>query len=219
MTAVTALLTNKAYGYPTRGARRRRKPTILACLHQTANAKATAMAERTYANRAGSAGARVRTWLACSEKREKPGRASDCRARVLAGSPASEVLFPQRAKWPSNRHQWVWRADRPPTKEDDGGATVDAVEDPLAIVGQNGEVANGVFLKRDLSPVAHSGRFNSLSRHHHPASSFCPQQLKEAPCERLVKVRSPASEARIGAGGEDLDRRLILGWSGLIGAN
>jgi hypothetical protein len=36
---ITALLTNKAYGYPTRGARRRRKPTILACLHQTANAR------------------------------------------------------------------------------------------------------------------------------------------------------------------------------------
>ena len=53
---MTALLTNKAYGYPTRGARRRRKPTILACLHQTANAKATAMQERNYANRAGSSG-------------------------------------------------------------------------------------------------------------------------------------------------------------------
>jgi N-acetylmuramoyl-L-alanine amidase CwlA len=51
---VTALLTNKAYGYPARGARRRRKPTILACLHQTANAKATAMQERNYANRTGS---------------------------------------------------------------------------------------------------------------------------------------------------------------------
>jgi hypothetical protein len=38
MTTITALLTNKAYGYPTRGAaRRRRKPTILACLHQTSN--------------------------------------------------------------------------------------------------------------------------------------------------------------------------------------
>lgn len=56
MTTITALLTNKAYGYPTRGARRRRKPTILACLHQTANAKATASQERTYANRAGSVG-------------------------------------------------------------------------------------------------------------------------------------------------------------------
>ena len=56
MKTVTALLTNKAYGYPTRGARRRRKPTILACLHQTANAKATAMQERNYANRAGSWG-------------------------------------------------------------------------------------------------------------------------------------------------------------------
>jgi len=56
MKLVTALLTNRAYGYPTRGARRRRKPTILACLHQTANAKATAVAERAYANRAGSYG-------------------------------------------------------------------------------------------------------------------------------------------------------------------
>ena len=56
MTTTTALLTNKAYGYPTRGARRRRKPTILACLHQTANARATAIQERTYANRARSMG-------------------------------------------------------------------------------------------------------------------------------------------------------------------
>jgi len=56
VTTTTAFLTNKAYGYPTRGARRRRKPTILACLHQTANAKATAIQERTYANRAGSWG-------------------------------------------------------------------------------------------------------------------------------------------------------------------
>ena len=53
MTTVTTLLTNKAYGYPTRGARRRRKPTILACLHQTANAKAAAIDERNYANRLG----------------------------------------------------------------------------------------------------------------------------------------------------------------------
>ena len=43
MTTVTALLTNKAYGYPTQGARRRRGPTILASLHQTANATATAI--------------------------------------------------------------------------------------------------------------------------------------------------------------------------------
>jgi len=56
MTTTTALLTNRAYGYPTRGARRRRKPTILACLHQTANAHATAVQERNYANRTGSAG-------------------------------------------------------------------------------------------------------------------------------------------------------------------
>ena len=56
MTTLTAILTNKAYGHPTRGALRRRKPTILACLHQTSNATATARQERTYANRAGSAG-------------------------------------------------------------------------------------------------------------------------------------------------------------------
>jgi LysM repeat protein len=56
MKVVTALLTNKAYGYPTRGARRRRKSTILACLHQTANAKATAIQERNYANRPDSHG-------------------------------------------------------------------------------------------------------------------------------------------------------------------
>ena len=54
MTTVTALLTNGAYGYP-KGAARRRKATILACLHQTANT-ATAMAERNYANRAHSKG-------------------------------------------------------------------------------------------------------------------------------------------------------------------
>jgi len=53
---ITALLTNRAYGYPTRGAKRRRRPTILACLHQTANAHATARQERDYANRAGSGG-------------------------------------------------------------------------------------------------------------------------------------------------------------------
>ena len=56
MSTVTALLTNKAYGYPRRGARRRRTPTMLACLHQTANAKATAIQERNYANRTGSSG-------------------------------------------------------------------------------------------------------------------------------------------------------------------
>ena len=57
VTTTTALLTNKAYGYPTRGA-----PVVAgsrrssACLHQTANAKATAMQERNHANRTGSWG-------------------------------------------------------------------------------------------------------------------------------------------------------------------
>ncbi len=53
---ITALLTNRAYGYPTRGAPRRRKPTVLAVLHQTANATAGPMDERNYANRKGSMG-------------------------------------------------------------------------------------------------------------------------------------------------------------------
>jgi N-acetylmuramoyl-L-alanine amidase CwlA len=53
---ITALLTNRAYGYPTRGAPRRRRSTVLAVLHQTANAKAGPMDERAYANRAGSMG-------------------------------------------------------------------------------------------------------------------------------------------------------------------
>lgn len=54
MNIVTALLTNGAFGYP-KGAVRRRKPTILACLHQTANT-AAAMQERNYANRSHSTG-------------------------------------------------------------------------------------------------------------------------------------------------------------------
>jgi hypothetical protein len=53
---IAAPLTNRAYGYPTRGAARRRKPTALAVLHQTGNAKAGPMDERDYANRAGSMG-------------------------------------------------------------------------------------------------------------------------------------------------------------------
>ena len=63
MTTTKALLTNRAYGYPTRGARRRRTPTILACLRQTANAKATTMQERNCANRAGSFGSSATAYL------------------------------------------------------------------------------------------------------------------------------------------------------------
>lgn len=43
-------VTIKASGYPTQGARRQ-KPTILACLHQTATAKATAIGACTDGNR------------------------------------------------------------------------------------------------------------------------------------------------------------------------
>ena len=54
MNIVSAPLTNGAYGFP-QGKVRRRKPTILACLHQTAGT-ASALAERRYANRADSRG-------------------------------------------------------------------------------------------------------------------------------------------------------------------
>lgn len=58
MTVVEAPLTNSAYGYPT-GKPRRVAPTRLACLHVTANQATplpTAIQERNYANRSGSAG-------------------------------------------------------------------------------------------------------------------------------------------------------------------
>jgi hypothetical protein len=51
-------LTNKAYGYPSRGNARRVSPIALACIHITANEPpvATATDERTYANRPSSPG-------------------------------------------------------------------------------------------------------------------------------------------------------------------
>jgi len=56
----TALLTNTAYGYPSRGAARRVRPKVLICIHITGNSHnlgATAATnERNYANRAGSTG-------------------------------------------------------------------------------------------------------------------------------------------------------------------
>ena len=62
MTTVTAHLTNKAYGFPTRGAPRRIKAPILACVHITGNGPTAAdpdrhqaaRDERNDANRAGS---------------------------------------------------------------------------------------------------------------------------------------------------------------------
>jgi hypothetical protein len=55
VTSVIALLTNRAYGYPTRGAGRRRRPTVLAVLHQTANAGAGPMDEQDRHRRRGDA--------------------------------------------------------------------------------------------------------------------------------------------------------------------
>lgn len=72
MSTVTALLTNKAYGFPTRGAPRRIKPPILACIHITGNRRTAANPdrhqaardERNYANRAGSDGPSAHYYVA-----------------------------------------------------------------------------------------------------------------------------------------------------------
>lgn len=59
-TITTSLLTNKAYGFPTRGAVRRIKPVVLAVIHCTGNKNnlgaTAATGERNYANRAASPG-------------------------------------------------------------------------------------------------------------------------------------------------------------------
>lgn len=62
----TALLTNSAYGYPSRGDARRMAPRRLVCIHVTANPNtppATAMQERNYANRTGSGGPSAHSYL------------------------------------------------------------------------------------------------------------------------------------------------------------
>ncbi|MBI2776806.1 MAG: N-acetylmuramoyl-L-alanine amidase [Chloroflexi bacterium] len=72
MTTVTATLTNKAYGYPTRGASRRIKAPILACIHITGNRHTAANPdrhqaardERNYANRPGSNGPSAHYYVA-----------------------------------------------------------------------------------------------------------------------------------------------------------
>ena len=72
MTTVTARLTSKAYGFPTRGAPRRIKAHILACIHITGNSRTAsnpdrhqaARDERNYANRAGSNGPSAHYYVA-----------------------------------------------------------------------------------------------------------------------------------------------------------
>lgn len=62
----TALLTNKAYGYPDRGDQRRMAPRRLVCIHATYNPNtplATAQQERDYANRTGSNGPSAHSYL------------------------------------------------------------------------------------------------------------------------------------------------------------
>jgi LysM repeat protein len=72
VTTFTAPLTNKAYGYPTRGAPRRIKAPILASIHITGNRRTAANPdrhqaardERNYANRAGSNGPSAHYYVA-----------------------------------------------------------------------------------------------------------------------------------------------------------
>jgi hypothetical protein len=72
VTIVSQLLTNSAYGFPTRGAERRVKPVALACIHITGNERtaayddlhAAAKAERDYANRANSGGPSAHLYVA-----------------------------------------------------------------------------------------------------------------------------------------------------------
>ncbi|MEO8463250.1 MAG: LysM domain-containing protein [Chloroflexota bacterium] len=72
MTIVAAHLTNKAYGFPTRGAQRRVKAPILACIHITGNRRTAAytdrhqaaLDERSYANRVGSPGPSAHYYVA-----------------------------------------------------------------------------------------------------------------------------------------------------------
>lgn len=66
MTDTVAYLTNSAYGYPNRGDRRRVPARRLTCLHITGNPSsppATALEERTYANRTGSEGPSAHSYL------------------------------------------------------------------------------------------------------------------------------------------------------------
>ena len=80
-------LTNGAYGFPTRGAKRRIKPTVLAVVHITGNAKnlglLAAVGERNYANRTGSLGPSAHTYL---------GRSADA-TTIDAISPASYAAW------------------------------------------------------------------------------------------------------------------------------
>jgi LysM repeat protein len=72
VSTVTALLTNKAYGYAARGARRRVTAPILACIHITGNRRTAANPdrhqaardERNYANRPGSNGPSAHYYVA-----------------------------------------------------------------------------------------------------------------------------------------------------------
>ena len=120
MTTVMAHLTNKAYGFPTRGAPRRIKAPVLACIHITGNRRTAANPdrhqaardERTYANRAGSKDRRPTTTSPATAGRSRPstrrgtppGRTATSRARTPR-TPASPRCSPcaPRATTPTRR--------------------------------------------------------------------------------------------------------------------
>jgi len=95
---------SEAHGYPTRGARRRREPTILACLQQTANAKATAMQERNYANGP--------TRTAPPLRRHRP-EACDQPAPGGSAAPPAGRCHPRRAAGPGHRRRGGGHRRRP----------------------------------------------------------------------------------------------------------
>jgi N-acetyl-anhydromuramyl-L-alanine amidase AmpD len=189
---VTALLTNKAYGYPTRGARRRRKPTILACLHQTANAKANARQERNYANRTDSNGPSATVYI------DRDGtiiRAIDP-AKYAAWS-QGDVASPSR-KIPTivaavasgvNLNEWVYES----VECSGAGAEpfTDAQFEAVAQLVAAAHRATGLPINR--STVVVHADINSVSRRSDPRAAVHPRGTGQAGDHAGERDREAAS--------------------------
>ncbi len=208
MTTITALLTNKAYGYPTRGARRRRKPTILACLHQTANARANARQERNYADRADSRGPSATAYI------DRDGtiiRAIDP-AKYAAWS-QGDVASPNR-KIPTiaaavasgvNLNEWVYES----IECSGAGAEpfTDAQFEAVAQVVAAAHKATGLPITR--STVVVHADINSVSRRSDP----WPPATREARVKRVIAranaivrptaVKPPSAKATVTVKADD----------------
>jgi len=121
---------SEAHGYPTRGARRRREPTILACLQQTANAKATAMQERNYANGP--------TRTAPPLRRHRP-EACDQPAPGGSAAPPAGRCQPRRAAGPGHRRRGGGHRRRPRHRRSSSRST--SSSPPRATRGTSNETA------------------------------------------------------------------------------